>query len=308
MTSRAANAIALAAFAQGRRALEWRGAWEPTTRYRAGDVVTHLGACWVAVEASLNAEPGSSSAWEIMAGTIAWDGGTGEGNMGPQGPAGPQGDPGPAGPQGPQGPAGPAGPQGLQGDAGPQGPQGVIGPMGPQGPQGDTGPAGPQGPAGPTGPQGPAGAAGATGPQGPAGPAGPQGDQGAAGATGPQGPAGPQGIQGPQGAPGMVPYYAAAGVITGQMLKRWVGSVITTGAWSFDISSAGFGTVLSVSATAVPAAEATADELVATVGSVSTTAVSGKVLKTASEQPWTGQDPLVVVGSNARVFLTVDGY
>lgn len=308
MTSKAANAIALAAFAQGRRALEWRGAWEPAARYRAGDVVTHLGACWVAVEASRNVEPGSSPAWEIMAGTIAWDGGTGEGSVGPQGLAGPQGETGPAGPQGIQGEPGPAGPQGSQGDAGPQGPQGVIGPMGPQGPQGDAGPAGPEGPAGPAGAQGPQGPAGAVGPQGPAGPQGLQGEQGLQGPTGATGPQGLQGIQGPQGAPGMVPYYTAAGIITGQLLKRWVGSVVTTGAWSFDITSAGFGTVLSVSAAAVPDAEATPDELVATVGSVSTSAVSGKVLKAASDQPWTGQDPLVLVGSNARVYLTVDGY
>jgi hypothetical protein len=302
MTSSAANAIALAALAQGRRALEWRGAWEPTVRYGVGDVVTHLGACWVAVEGSRNVEPGSSTAWEIMAGTIAWDGGTGEGNVGPEGPPGPQGETGPAGPQGIQGELGPAGPQGDQGPAGPAGPQGAMGPMGPQGPQGDTGPAGPQGPAGPAGP------AGATGPQGPTGPAGPQGDQGVQGPAGATGPQGPQGIQGAQGAPGMVPYYTAAGLITGQMLKRWVGSVVTTGSWSFDISSAGFGTVLSVSASAVPDAQATPDELVATIGSVSTSAVSGKVLKTASEQPWTGQDPLVLVGANARVYLTVDGY
>jgi urea transporter len=106
----------------------------------------------------------------------------------------------------------------------------------------------------------------------------------------------------------MVPYYTAAGVITGQMLKRWVGSVVSTGAWSFDTSAAGFNTVLSVSAVAVPAAVATPDELVTTVGSVTTTAVNGKVLKTASEQPWTAQDPLVAVGSNATVYLTVDGY
>lgn len=305
MTSSAANAIALAALAQGRRALEWRGVWEPQRRYGVGDVVTHLGACWVAVQASRNVEPGSSPAWEIMAGTIAWDGGTGEGGVGPQGPAGPQGEAGPVGPQGPQGEIGPAGATGPQGETGPAGPQGALGPMGPQGPAGEAGPAGPQGPAGPTGATGAAGATGPAGPAGPQGETGAQGPQGPAGATGPQG---PQGLQGAQGAPGMVPYYTAAGVITGQMLKRWVGSVVSTGAWSFDTSSAGFTTVLSVSAVAVPAAEATPDELVTTVSSVTTTAVSGKVLKSASEQPWTGQDPLIAVGSNATVYLTVDGY
>lgn len=95
--------------------LSWRGIWDPSAFYFAGDVVSWAGSSW-ATDAFVQDEvPGEGSNWTVLAE---------KGDQGPTGPEGPQGPEGPKGPQGPPGPAGPPGPPGPQGPPGPPGPQG----------------------------------------------------------------------------------------------------------------------------------------------------------------------------------------
>jgi len=154
------------------------------------------------------------------------------GATGPSGPAGATGATGPAGPAG--GPSGPSGPIGAVGATGPSGPAGLAGAAGPSGP---SGPIGAVGASGPSGPSGVAGAAGASGPSGPigavgaSGPSGPSGVAGAAGASGPSGPAGVQGIPGSQGPSG------PSGTAAAQQFASAVGTISTTGAYSWTLNS-----------------------------------------------------------------------
>lgn len=163
-----------------RLALNYKGTWNKTASYSAGDVVSfattsgptaNAASSYIAVVASQGVDPyedsaGGNSHWAILA------------------EAGQQGSQGFSGPPGATGPAGVAGPAGTTGAAGAQGPIGLTGPAGPAG---TTGAAGSQGPIGLTGPAGPAGTTGAAGSQGPIGLTGPVGP---AGATGPAGSSG----------------------------------------------------------------------------------------------------------------------
>jgi hypothetical protein len=89
--------------------MTWAGEWIgadhnfPFGLYTPGDVVTHNGKTYVAVDV-LNPfdveEPGVAPDWQQLSST--------------PGPTGPQGPQGPAGPQGATGPRGPAGPPGSQ--------------------------------------------------------------------------------------------------------------------------------------------------------------------------------------------------
>jgi hypothetical protein len=125
---------------------DFEGAWAIKKAYTAGQVVTFLGASYIALAASTGVKPTSS--------TIDWSILDAPGATGPTGPAGATGAVGPAGPAGPKGAIGATGATGATGAAG------AVGPTGPKGATGATGPAGPAGAAGPTG---------ATGRQGPAG-------------------------------------------------------------------------------------------------------------------------------------------
>lgn len=187
--------------------LIFQGTYSTATYYSAGDVVTYLGASYVALRSVKGVAPSGNSSssidWSVMAqaGAAGPQGVTGPlGFPGPVGAIGPQGFPGIVGATGPQGAVGPAGPQGVAGSQGPIGPQGFTGVTGAQGLPGVAGATGApglpgaQGPAGQAGPQGLVGLQGLTGPQGVAG------TQGLGGAVGPQGPSGPSG---PQGAPGV---------------------------------------------------------------------------------------------------------
>jgi len=111
---------------------DWRfmGAWDRTTRYRPGDIVTRAGGSFVALRRNARLNPADPENRDI------W------------GPIAERGARGPAGAEGPSGPTGPRGPQGPQGEAGPAGPDGPFGPRGPQGPPGLDGPEGPEGPPG----------------------------------------------------------------------------------------------------------------------------------------------------------------
>jgi Collagen triple helix repeat (20 copies) len=113
-----------------------RGAWGSTTVYNVGDVVSHLGASYVAIGTTQNlgrtpAGRNINTWWRLVAAA---------------GATGPQGLQGATGLTGPQGPAGA---QGLQGTAGAQGADGAQGPQGTAGAQGPGGPAGPAGPVNP---------------------------------------------------------------------------------------------------------------------------------------------------------------
>lgn len=95
----------------------WKGPFAPAAAYVPNDVVSHLGASYVALAASTGSVPPSAD-WALIA------------QKGDVGPAGPVGATGPEGPTGPKGDSGAAGPVGATG------PQGPVGPMGPQGPSG----------------------------------------------------------------------------------------------------------------------------------------------------------------------------
>jgi len=203
--------------------MTWRGAWDGATGYAVNDAVQFSGKSFIAVQASTNQNPLSTSGfWNVVAAGFrfrgAYDGGTSyldgdavtvggssymsiqQPNLGndPTSPGSTfwsvmasKGDTGAAGPAGPTGSIGPTGAQGAKGDTGATGAQGAkgdTGAAGALGPKGDTGATGPQGVPGPNG---------VTGQQGYTGPQGPTGATGATGATGPQGPTGATGPAGP---------------------------------------------------------------------------------------------------------------
>lgn len=117
----------------------WRGEWNKSTDYQAGQIVWYQGDVFIALEDNFALTPGDydievRNPWYLLSGV-----------PGPQGAAGPAGPAGPVGPQGEPGPAGLAGAPGAEGPQGPAGPQGVAGPQGPQGPAGAMGPQGPAG-------------------------------------------------------------------------------------------------------------------------------------------------------------------
>ena len=217
----------------GPAGMAFKGAWASGTAYSAGDVVTHDGEAWLALQDSRATIPSASA-------DKAWARLSARGAMGAAGPAGP------SGPPGPQGPEGPAGTPGLTGSLGPVGSPGPLGPPGPPGAAGPQGPAGPRGPQGLLGPRGPAGMTfkgewqagdsygafdavtfgGQTwiarresravepsatsaadwarvAARGDPGPVGPKGDSGPAGVVGPAGPPGSPGDRGPVGPAGM---------------------------------------------------------------------------------------------------------
>jgi hypothetical protein len=183
-------------------ALNWRGAFSPSTAYAANDAVFFSGSSYVSVLPGNmgNAPPaGSSNAfWNLLAlnGATGATGSSGaSGSTGATGPAGATGSTGgigatgPAGTPGPTGPAGPTGAQGLPGATGAMGATGIgvtgaIGPTGSTGAQGTIGPQGVTGAQGAVGAQGATGANGLPGTAGLPGAAGPTGTTGATGATG----------------------------------------------------------------------------------------------------------------------------
>lgn len=134
----------------GTAGTNYRGVWNNTATYVAGDIVTENGGAFIApgpIAAGNNPNPSgdgrtAANGWGLHAA---------EGATGPTGPTGPAGPAGPTGPTGSTGATGATGPIGL---TGPAGPTGNTGPQGPQGVQGITGTTGATGPAGPTGPQG----------------------------------------------------------------------------------------------------------------------------------------------------------
>jgi hypothetical protein len=77
--------------------MTWKGAWSASASYAAGNTITYGSSSYVALKASRNVNPKTTSTWTLLAAPGA---------------------------QGPQGP------QGLQGLQGPQGPQGIPGPQG----------------------------------------------------------------------------------------------------------------------------------------------------------------------------------
>jgi hypothetical protein len=72
--------------------ISWRGVWNATTNYAAGDVVTRAGSSYAATVPNVNMAPPSGQTWQLLA------------RKGDQGVQGIQGETGPAGPTGPQGP------------------------------------------------------------------------------------------------------------------------------------------------------------------------------------------------------------
>lgn len=196
-----------------------KGEYNPSTAYKALNIVSQNGNSYVAIQDTQGNPPGDTAHWQLLAQRGE------QGKQGVQGPQGPRGEQGPAGPQGPPGETGPAGPQGEKGDAGTgldilgtyaslealqsavtqpqQGDMYNVGTTAPytvymwdttnggewisqgqlQGAKGDPGPQGPQGEPGPQGEQGPQGERGPQGEQGPPGPEGPQGEPGASGLT-----------------------------------------------------------------------------------------------------------------------------
>ncbi|WP_334267757.1 DNRLRE domain-containing protein [Edaphobacter sp. HDX4] len=105
--------------------MTFRGSYQNSYTYAAGDGVTYDGAAYVSlIDGNAGNPPDQSpSTWSKFA----------AGSQGPAGPAGPQG---PVGVQGVADPQGPAGSPGAQGSTGPQGAQGIQGVQGPQGPAG----------------------------------------------------------------------------------------------------------------------------------------------------------------------------
>lgn len=120
--------------AQGPKGLNMRSAWSRGVLYFPDDVVVRGGSAYVALTASVLADPETDpAAWSLLV-KRGEDGERGEaGPIGPEGPQGAGGDAGPQGPQGIAGPDGPVGSAGPQGVSGPEGPQGAVGSDGPQG-------------------------------------------------------------------------------------------------------------------------------------------------------------------------------
>lgn len=87
--------------------LEFKGEYEPTTRYTKGDVVKYNGSSYACnVDETTGNLPTDENYWQLMA---------------------ERGDTGLTGPEGPQGETGPQGEQGIQGDQGIQGEKGDTG-------------------------------------------------------------------------------------------------------------------------------------------------------------------------------------
>jgi hypothetical protein len=70
----------------GEAGLTWRGAWDSTTTYVAGDAVNYFGSSYIAVAVNTNTQPGGGGAWDLLAA------------QGMQGEPGNDGAPGQAGP------------------------------------------------------------------------------------------------------------------------------------------------------------------------------------------------------------------
>ena len=182
----------------------------------------------------------------------------GNGATGPLGEQGAKGDPGPAGVTGPTGPAG------ADGAVGAVGATGATGADGPQGPQGDPGMLGPVGPMGPIGAAGPIGPTGATGATGATGPIGPIGAAGAAGAT---------------GATGVVQVLDYESSFTKQTAAA-TPFVLAACQTATYVAGPGETAVVSMSATAIPAAPVAGDAFYLAVG----TSVNGAAVTFASNQ------------------------
>jgi Collagen triple helix repeat (20 copies) len=139
--------------------MSFRGAYDSTANYVAGDGVLWQGAGWVSlVDGNHGQTPSlSPEAWAMF---------SAQGLVGATGAVGVQGSagvPGATGIQGPAGAQGLVGATGAKGDVGTQGPQGIAGQAGAQGIPGVAGATGSPGPAGAQGVPGATGASGATG-------------------------------------------------------------------------------------------------------------------------------------------------
>jgi hypothetical protein len=84
----------------------WRGAFDCSASYSAGDVISYQGSSWITKIPIGGCVQPPFSPWDLL----SQQGATG--SQGPQGAAGPQGATGMTGPQGSQGPVGPQGPGG----------------------------------------------------------------------------------------------------------------------------------------------------------------------------------------------------
>jgi hypothetical protein len=83
--------------AAGPVGMVWKGAWVSTQSYTVNNAVSYNGSSYIAIQASTNVVPTSTTAWNIIAL---------EGTAGANGATGAQGATGPAGPSGPTGPIG----------------------------------------------------------------------------------------------------------------------------------------------------------------------------------------------------------
>ncbi|MBS2008248.1 MAG: hypothetical protein JST01_14465 [Cyanobacteria bacterium SZAS TMP-1] len=90
------------------RTFVWRGEWDSTLNYQAGEAVSHNGGSYIAITDNINSEPPSAN-WASL------------GQKGDTGPAGPKGDTGATGATGATGPTGPAGANGTNGTNGTNG-------------------------------------------------------------------------------------------------------------------------------------------------------------------------------------------
>lgn len=115
---------------QGEPGLNWRGAWEASGEYEAGDAVSHAGSSWIAEAPRRWVAPAPGAGWGLLAARGAAGGSFvvgGGGDGGGAGPAGPQGETGAQGPAGTKGDTGDAGAPGAQGPAGAGVPAGATG-------------------------------------------------------------------------------------------------------------------------------------------------------------------------------------
>ncbi|PZF77565.1 hypothetical protein DK847_09680 [Aestuariivirga litoralis] len=217
----------------GRNGMDFKGAWNGTTAYQVGSVVSYSGQNYYSLLANnINQNPTVQTAYWVLVGTNGntiksgagaplstqgavgdfWIDTTSKVVYGPKtasgwpllgtsmiGPQGAKGSTGPAGATGAPGSTGAAGATGAKGNTGPAGATGLNGVAGPVGPTGASGVAGATGPKGNTGATGPAGPTGAKGDAGATGLAGATGAAGAMGSTGAPGVAGPEGATGAKG-------------------------------------------------------------------------------------------------------------
>ncbi|HXP07870.1 MAG TPA: DNRLRE domain-containing protein [Acidobacteriaceae bacterium] len=92
--------------AAGPVGMVWKGAWLSTQSYAVNNAVSYNGSSYIAIVASTNVVPTSTTAWNVIAA---------EGAAGTNGASGAQGATGPAGPTGPTGPTGATGATGPAG-------------------------------------------------------------------------------------------------------------------------------------------------------------------------------------------------